>query len=91
MGAAPYLIKDGHNGLIFCDRDIDDLTVKVSGLLREPERMTLLGRNAYETVTGEWSPRNAAERFSVLSEALRNSEEPVSLWEDGPGSVALVI
>ena len=91
MGAAPYLIKDGHNGLIFCDRDIDDLTVKVSGLLREPERMSLLGRNAYETVTGEWSPRNAAERFSVLSEALRNSEEPVSLWEDGPGSVAPVI
>ena len=91
MGAAPYLIKDGHNGLIFCDRDIDDLTVKVSGLLREPERMSLLGRNAYETVTGEWSPRNAAERFSVLSEALRNSEEPVSLWENGPGSVAPVI
>ena len=89
-GAAPYLIDDGRNGLLFRDRDIDDLTLKVSGLLREPERMNHLGHNAYETVTGEWSPRNAAERFATLSEALRDSDS-VSLWEDGPCSVAPVM
>ena len=91
IGSAPYLIDDGRNGLIFRDRDVDDLTAKVAGLLREPERMSLLTRNAYETVTGVWSPRCAAERFAALSEALRNSEGPVRLWEDGPGSVAPVM
>ena len=89
-GVAPYLIDDGHNGLLFRDRDIDDLTLKVSGLLREPERMNHLGRNAYETVAGEWSPRNAAKRFATLYEALRDSDA-VSLWEDGPCSVAPVM
>ena len=91
IGAAPYLIDDGQNGLIFRDRDIDDLTEKVAGLLREPERMRVLGRNAYETVTGLWSPKSAAERFVRLADALRESEGAVSLWEYGPGSVAPVI
>lgn len=91
IGAVPYLIKDGHNGLIFRDRDIDDLTAKVAGLLRNPERADELGRNAYETMTGIWSPRNAAERFVSLSEALSQSEGSVSLWEDGPCSVAPVL
>ena len=91
IGSVPYLIKDGHNGLIFRDRDIDDLTAKVVMLLRNPERADELGRNAYETMTGIWSPRNAAERFVALSDALRKSEEPVSLWEDGPCSIAPVI
>lgn len=91
IGSVPYLIKDGHNGLIFRDRDIDDLTAKVVMLLRNPERADELGRNAYETMTGIWSPRNAAERFVALSDALRKSEDPVSLWEDGPCSIAPVI
>lgn len=91
IGAVPYLIKDGHNGLIFRDRDIDDLTAKVAGLLRNPERADEFGRNAYETMTGIWSPRNAAERFVSLSEALSQSEGSVSLWEDGPCSAAPVL
>ena len=90
IGAVPYLINDGHNGIIFRDCDIDDLTQKVAGLLRDSERTNNLRRNAYGTVTGEWSPRNAAQRFVTLSEALRDSDA-VSLWDNGPGSVAPVM
>ena len=91
IGSVPYLVKDGKNGIVFRDRDIADLTEKVSALLDKPERMRELGRAAYETVSGEWSAQTAARRFVELSERLRTSEGSVRLWEDGPGSVAPVI
>lgn len=88
IGAVPYLVKNDHNGLLFRDRDIDDLTEKVSALLDAPARISQLGRNAYETVSGLWSAENAARRFVELAERLRESDGAVNLWEDGPGSVA---
>ena len=91
IGSAPYLVRHGENGLIFRDRNIDDLTEKVSMLLDEPERVRALGRNAYSSMVNLWSPDVAAKRFVELAEALRESEGAVSLWEDGPGSVAPVI
>ena len=50
-----------------------------------------LGRNAYSSMLNVWSPEVAAKRFVELTEALRESEGAVSLWEDGPGSVAPVM
>ncbi|MBQ7214913.1 MAG: glycosyltransferase family 4 protein [Synergistaceae bacterium] len=91
IGAVPYLVKDRHNGIVFRDRSIADLTEKVSAVLDEPERIRELGRAAYETVSGEWSAETAARRFVELSERLRVSEGIVRLWEDGPGSAAPVI
>ena len=91
IGSVPFLIKDGVNGLIFRDRDADDLTQKIAGLLRNPERITELGMNARETLAGEWSPQNAAQRFVKLAEALDKTTGPVSLWDDGPCSIAPVI
>ena len=91
IGSVPYLLKDGKNGLIFRDRNIDDLTDKVSALLDDPAKTAQLGRNAYETITGEWSAETAAKRFVELSERLRAGEEAVNLWEDGPGSIAPVL
>ena len=91
IGSVPYLVKDGHNGIIFRDRNIDDLTEKVGALLDEPAKISQLGRNAYETITGEWSAETAARRFAELSERLKVSDSAVSLWEDGPGSIAPVL
>ena len=91
IGSVPYLVKHDHNGIIFRDRNIADLTAKVSALLEDPAKISQLGRNAYETVAGEWSAQTAARRFVELSERLRVSEGSVSLWEDGPGSIAPVL
>ena len=90
-GSAPYLVKHGQNGLIFRDKSIDDLTEKVSAVLDESEMMVELGRNAYRTISEEWCAETAARRFIELAERLRVSDEPVSLWDDGPGSVAPVM
>lgn len=91
IGSAPYLVKDGSNGLIFRDKSIDDLTLKVSGLLDEPERISRLGLNAYMTITEEWNAENAAKRFVELSEKLSLNDEAATLWEDGPLSLSPVI
>ncbi len=91
IGSVPYLVKDGQNGIVFRDRNIADLTEKVSALLDDPARVARLGRNAYETVSGVWSAETAAKRFVELSERLRVSEGSVSLWDDGPGSIAPVL
>ena len=91
IGAVPYLLKHGKNGLIFRDKDVKDLTEKVLSLLRKPEMIPVLGRNAYETIANEWNPEVAAKRLIKLSEALIESDEPVSLWKDGPGSIAPII
>ena len=90
-GSVPYMVKDGHNGMIFRDGDADGLTEKAACLLRDSGRAAQIGRNAYETVAGEWSPHEAAGRFMRLSEALRENAGAVRLWEDGPGSVAPAI
>ena len=88
IGSVPYLVKHGHNGIVFRDRNIDDLTEKVSALLDDPTKISQIGRNAYQTITGEWSAQTAAKRFVELAERLKVSEGSVRLWEDGPGSVA---
>ncbi|MBQ3403405.1 MAG: glycosyltransferase family 4 protein [Synergistaceae bacterium] len=91
IGAVPYLLKEGYNGLVFRDRDIDDLTAKVAGLFRDSGSASRLGLNAYETLAGMWSPETAARRFVVLADALKVSDGAVRLWDDGPGSLAPVI
>ena len=91
IGSAPYLVRHGENGLIFRDKDSGDLTEKVSMLLDEPERVRALGMNAYNSMVNLWSPEVAAKRFVELAGALRESEGAVSLWDDGPGSVAPVL
>lgn len=88
IGAVPYLIRDGQNGLIFRDKDIDDLTDKVITLLSNPAKISELGRAAYKTISEEWSPKIAAERFIKLAEALQREKKPVDLFDDGPCSKA---
>ncbi len=87
IGAAPFLIKHGYNGLIFHDRNIEDLTRQVVHLLRNPQVASFIGQNAYEGLCAEWSPEVAAKRFIELAEVLSVKSEPVNLWEEGPCSL----
>ena len=87
IGAAPFLIKDGENGELYCDGDTDALYQKVKTLLDCPERRERLGKNAYETMAFKWSPQVAAERFAILAAELLEGA-PTSTYDDGPCSIA---
>ena len=70
IGATPYLIRQGMNGLMFRDGDQKMLFEMAEDLIRNPEKCESLGRNAYETIRSTWNAENAAERLCGLIEEL---------------------
>lgn len=89
IGAAPYLIKNGSNGLLFKSNDVDSLTEKVEWLFTHPSEMQQMKINARRTMTEIWSPRNAAINLLQLIDDLQNGR-PCSVKE-GPASIAELI
>ena len=55
IGAVPFLLKDGENGLIYKSKNLDSLYEKVVYLLENREQIALLGRNAYFTMLIQWT------------------------------------
>lgn len=86
VGCAPYLIKDGVNGLLFKSGDVDSLTDKMRWLLEHPEERRKMREAALHHINSLWSPRHAAEALLQLSSDLLSGKEP-SITE-GPGSRA---
>lgn len=94
-GAVPYLIKDGENGCIYRDGDVDELCRSVEALLLHPEQARKLGEAAYATIESLWNPHVAASRLVALREAVLVGESAVQAlvaeWDDGPCSKTPVI
>jgi len=90
IGAAPYLIDDGTNGLIFENGNVNDLYEKVKRILDHPEEGKLFGKKAYYTIKNLWSPKEAAERLIKLSYNILNAL-PMDEYKDGPCSKAKIL
>jgi len=91
IGAVPFLIRDGKNGLIYRDGDVNDLYKKVKGLLDNPVRREALGRAAYDTLCYQWNAEKAAERFVQLAQAICDGEKYPDLFEEGVCSKASLL
>ncbi|MEG0808462.1 MAG: glycosyltransferase, partial [Alistipes sp.] len=72
IGAVPFLIKNGQNGLIFESKNLDSLERCVESLLRNKSSMNMLAKNAYHTLRDDWSPQMAAKNFLLLAHSLLN-------------------
>ncbi|MDD6484108.1 MAG: glycosyltransferase family 4 protein [Clostridiales bacterium] len=70
IGAVPFLIKNGENGIIYKNGCMDDLSAKVMKLLDDRELCRKIGRNAYSTIVDMWNPKEAAQRFLELSQDI---------------------
>lgn len=90
IGSVPFLINDGENGLIFKDRDVDSLFLKVKQLIDNPINREKLSLAGYKTITEEWCAEEAAERLIKLFEALLNKKDKW-LFKTGPCSKAEII
>lgn len=86
IGSAPYLVRDGQNGLLFRDRDVDSLSKKVEWLLNHPLDQAIMQKNAYLDMVNLWSPQVAARNLLKLIDDLRNGRD--SSIEFGPCSKA---
>lgn len=74
IGAAPWLIRDGHNGFLYGHPDV--LYEKVKYLLDNREERVQMAKNAYLTIAEEWNAEIASERILELAEhCIRNPQD----------------
>ena len=90
VGAAPFLIENGKNGLLFEVGDPAGLAAQTRFLLEHPRQRQQMGEEAYRTITEEWNSSCAARRLIALSQDLLDGKKPV-LPQDGPCSPAPII
>lgn len=74
IGSAPFLIKDGENGMTYHSGDIEELYEKVKRLINVPSERSHIQKAAYTTMCEVWSPENAAKSFMQIAKALRYSK-----------------
>lgn len=87
-GSAPYLIRNGENGMIFPSGDVDQLYRHVKTLLLHAGQQETLGSAAYKTIAELWNAETAAKRFLVLAESALSGNLPGTSYQDGPCSRA---
>ena len=86
IGAVPYLIRHGENGLTYASGDVDGLYEQVKYLLDHPQEQRRMGVAAYRTITEMWNGEVAAKRFVELAQRLLAGEKNPDIYENGPGS-----
>ena len=89
IGAVPYLISNGGNGLVYRSGDNEDLYQGVKRLIEDPGQRKRIQVAAYRTITDIWSPRNAAQRFMKFAEGILQGTPVV--YGEGPCSKAPLI
>ena len=89
IGAVPFLIQDGKNGLVYKNGRYEEFRDEVLRLAKDEKLRQELGRQAYETIIREWNPREAANRLYTFCESLLEGQ--VIPQEHGPLSIAPVI
>ncbi len=90
IGAVPFLMQHGKNGLIFESGNQKDLCNQVENLLQNQKEAENLGKAAYQTITGMWNAEKAADRLLATIKNLQLQEE-VTFYAEGPCSRAEVI
>lgn len=88
IGAAPWLVDSGKNGLIFHNLSVDDLVDKVKDLLSHPEKIGRLGKEAYNSINQQWNPHVAATRLSDFARKMLENPNCCPQYEAGPCSIA---
>lgn len=87
VGAAPYLIHNGENGLIYQSGSREALSRSLKLLLDNPSEQDRLGECAYHTIENLWNADIAAERFLKFVEEIL-AHGTCDLYDEGPCSRA---
>lgn len=91
IGAVPFLMKDGVNGLIYENGNQKHLEKQACKLLDDPTYRRKIGENAYRTIAEMWNAQVAASRFVLLAKKLAAGEPAQDLFETGPCSKAEIL
>ena len=86
IGAVPYLVNDGENGLIFKSRDLDSLYEKVDWAIEHSDVCLNIREAAKQSMQNVWSPENAAMSLLKLIDNLKQGKD--TPFDKGPCSPA---
>jgi glycosyltransferase involved in cell wall biosynthesis len=89
IGAVPYLVKHGKNGLVFKNNNFNEFKNEVLTLCGNENLRKDLGINAYNTIADEWNPKSAADRLYKFSKGLLDGKKYIA--QSGPLSPAPII
>ena len=89
VGAAPYLIRHGENGLLYPHGSYDKMEALMLDLFAHWNERKQMGRAAYETIRDLWNADHAAAALLRFVERLRQGE--IRAEAEGPMSAAPVI
>lgn len=89
IGSAPYLIRDGVNGFLYENGNLNSLVNKVEWLLTHPNELVQMQKKAFYDILNLWSPKVAAENLLRLVEDLKTGAD--TSISEGPGSKAIPI
>ena len=89
VGAAPYLIRHGENGLVYPEGRYEKMEELVIDLFDHWEARKKMGRAAYETIRDTWNAEHAAQELLRFTRGLQRGE--ITPAQTGPLSVAPVI
>lgn len=85
IGAVPYLVEEGIDGLTYQNGDADELYKKTRFLLEHVIERKKIATNAYNKLYGLWNADIAAERLLLLASDLMDSHYSTRFL-DGPCS-----
>lgn len=89
VGAAPYLIRHGENGLVYPDDSYEKMEALVEDLFAHWDDRKQMGWAAYETIRDMWNAEHAAKELLRFVSDLQKGR--IIAAEEGPLSNAPVI
>lgn len=89
IGATPYLVQNGKNGLLFKSKNWKHMSEKVKYLIENPEERKRMSQEAYKTVKDEWNAKNAADSLIEFSKTVLSGNPKMP--KTGPCSEAPVL
>lgn len=89
IGAVPFLVKDGENGLVYKNNNLIDLCNKVLKLCVDSNYRNKLAENAYFTMTYMWNAKVAVNRLLNIANKIQENSDCKTLYNEGPCSMAL--
>lgn len=87
VGAAPFLINDSENGLMY--KNFEELYMYTKNLIEDNKLRKKLYENAYKTIVKTWNSKNATNNLINLFESIKDGQE--YKIKDGPVSKATPI
>ncbi len=72
IGAVPFLVRHKKNGLIYPNKKWGIFYEQITALLKQPDKISDLGREAYDTILQEWNGQVATEKLLPFLKCLLN-------------------